>query len=78
MKSQKLLSELKTDEVFDWFSMGGKWRLASIDSNSKMRDKTGNFIVFWFEDINSPGHNAVPWIKGVDKDEKVDIIVGRE
>ena len=73
----KMITELKTGEVFDWLRMGGHWKVSEIDTRSTARTNPGkSFVTFWFESIPKSGEDKklMQFIKGLDRDETVEII----
>jgi hypothetical protein len=73
----KMITELKTGEVFDWLRIGGHWKVSEIDTRNAARSNPAKpFVSFWFESIVKPGEEKryMQHVKGLDKDETVEVI----
>lgn len=74
----KMITELKTGEVFDWLRVGGHWKVSEIDTRSAARANPAKpFVSFWFESIPKQGgedKRYMQFVKDLDKNEFVEVI----
>lgn len=73
----KMITELKTGEVFDWLRVGGHWKVSEIDTRSAARSNPAKpFVSFWFESIPKQGEEKkfMQFVKGLDREESVEVI----